>query len=226
MSSPFRPVPLPAADFRALGPLLEPGEIAWPVPGARPYYATTHGRLFSVRWGRARPCPGTVVKGGYTQSWIRYDDGTLSRPHLHRVIALAFIGPAPVDTAGRPYEVHHVDRDPQNNAPDNLRYEPKVGHAQLSIRDRAGHVKLDEATVWVARCRALAEPVALVLAEVAGAAGCSVEAVRQAVKGETWDHVPAPSDPVGVAELAGALGVGLDQAAWLLELAGPMRRAA
>lgn len=222
----FRPVPLPAAAARALAPLLEPDEIAWPVPGARPYYATTRGRLFSVRKGRARFCPGTIVKGGYSQSWVRYDDGAKRRPHLHRVIALVFLGPPPTDVLGRPYEVHHIDRDPQNNAPDNLRYEPKADHARLSIRDREAYVKLDEETVWVARCRALTGPLAEVVASVAAGAGCSENTVRQALKGETWAHVPMPADPVDVVELAGALGVDVGRAAELLALTAPQRLAA
>jgi HNH endonuclease/NUMOD4 motif len=101
-------------------------KIVWkPIPGWPEYEASDGGRIKSI----TRVCPHNRYPGK-TMIWKekilkpgRQHSGHLfvvltgqKAVRVHRLVALAFIGPAPFPGA----LVRHVDDDPSNNKPSNL----------------------------------------------------------------------------------------------------------
>ncbi|SHJ58468.1 NUMOD4 motif-containing protein [Nocardiopsis flavescens] len=70
--------------------------------------------------------PGTT---GYPHVTL-WRDGRCHRPKVHRLVALAFIGPRPDGQ-----QVRHLDGDRLNNAADNLAY----GTPSQNVRDSVRH---------------------------------------------------------------------------------------
>lgn len=115
-----------------------------PIPGWESSYAVSdQGRVRSldrvVRLPKARgvvsqPRSGAIMAlgesvAGYQQVNL-YADGSAKRMLVHRLVALAFIGPCP---AGM--EVCHGDGDKKNNALPNLRY----GTRRENAADKKAH---------------------------------------------------------------------------------------
>lgn len=87
------------------------------------YEVSTHGKLRNATTGRPMATRRNVVSG--------YVQATLGRAHngclVHRLVALAFLGPPPRD--GRAWEVDHWDFDRGHNHIANLRWLPKLANA-------------------------------------------------------------------------------------------------
>lgn len=107
---------------------------------------------------------------------------------LHRLVALAFLGPLP-----KGGQTRHLDGDTRNNRIDNLAY----GTVAENAADRDLHgtalrgedcpwAKLDEAGVREIRRRVAAGEVQRRLAEEFGVAPM---AISRAVRGERWGHI-------------------------------------
>lgn len=112
------------------------------IPSAPGYEASTTGEIRSTGFTQANPLtggssfrPGRVLKGSVASTGYRmYYLGTASgskRKSGHRLVCEAFHGPAP---EGKPL-VRHLDGDPLNNRPENLRW----GTHSENERDKNRH---------------------------------------------------------------------------------------
>lgn len=99
---------------------------------------------------------------------------------------------------GRPvprgYTIHHRDRDPLNDAPENLQALTRADHAKEHAADRLpgeGHPSaiLTEALVAEARRRAAAGEQ---IKAIAHEKGVGYAALNAAVAGRTWKHITDP----------------------------------
>lgn len=99
-----------------------------PVPGWPDYAVSNTGRVVSYKSKEPRELRGGLI-GGYRRVALHRPDG---RKYLavHRLVALAFIGPEPVGM-----EVRHLDGDPLNCHVSNLKYGT---HAE-NMQDRLAH---------------------------------------------------------------------------------------
>lgn len=96
-----------------------------PIPGLRgEYEASSHGRIRSMKPGRAhRILKPTPDHKGYLR-FTQYLDGVRSSRLVHHVVLLAFVGPRPDDmTHGC-----HRDTDKRNNHVSNLRWDTPAGN--------------------------------------------------------------------------------------------------
>ena len=93
-------------------------ELWRPVPGWEFLYAvSSHGRMWSVRQGKVMRLPLDAY--GYpTVGLYRGAPSPRQGAKVHRLVALAFFGPAP---SGQP-EVDHKDHVRTNNRVENLRW--------------------------------------------------------------------------------------------------------
>tara|TARA_R110000868_G_scaffold409597_1_gene695408 strand:- start:489 stop:896 length:408 start_codon:yes stop_codon:yes gene_type:complete len=100
------------------------------IPGWPGYAVTDSGDVISSRlvvngrYGPRKQRP-RILKPFKTGKRMNYmavtlsHNGTTRRAKVHQLVAAAFIGPCPEG-----FEVDHKDRNPMNNAADNLRYLP------------------------------------------------------------------------------------------------------
>jgi hypothetical protein len=94
---------------------------AWrQVVGFTGYEVSNHGRVRRTT-NKGRWCSGHVLRPGKAHSGHQYvmltdELGRVRKQFVHRLVAAAFIGPAPHDDA----LVLHHDDDPTHNTPENL----------------------------------------------------------------------------------------------------------
>lgn len=113
-----------------------------PVPGYGGLYEVSdHGNVRSLdrvttdigggrtRRFRGKLLPGYVLPIGYRVFQLSRADKTKSLQYAHRIVLLAFVGPAPKGQEGC-----HADGNPLNNRLDNLRWDTRSGNVQDSIR--------------------------------------------------------------------------------------------
>ena len=99
-----------------------------PVPGYENYYEVSSE-------ARVRRIGGRVLKpwrhrDGYLNVGLSTPALGLKIYFLHRVVALAFLGPSPVG-----YTVNHKDGNKLNNLPDNLEYMTLADNIRHSLRN-------------------------------------------------------------------------------------------
>lgn len=105
------------------------------IPGHPMYDVSDQGRVrswFIGSWSTARRSEPRIlrprpIQSGHLQLRL---DGRKSLL-VHRLVALAFIGPPPFDGA----LVRHLDDDPLNNHPSNLAYGTKADNARDMVRN-------------------------------------------------------------------------------------------
>lgn len=85
-----------------------------PVPGWHLWRARSDGTLRDPWFNIIKGWPGD--KGGHLRVWINRPE---SRVYVHRFIALAFVKNPRPDVFD---VVDHIDHDPNNNVPSNLRW--------------------------------------------------------------------------------------------------------
>ena len=73
--------------------------------------------------------PGYVLPIRYWVVTLTDNDGMKSLQYIHRLVRLAFRGPAP-----KGHEGCHYDGDSLNNRLDNLRWDTRAGNVQDTIR--------------------------------------------------------------------------------------------
>jgi hypothetical protein len=177
-----------------------------PVTVTENYEVSDFGRVRSWRiWGALPGCyrnsGGTVGRAKsprmLSQRTNRYGyravslmvDGRLKYFVVHRLVAMAFIGPPPPGKN----EVRHLDGDPANNVPGNLAW----GDQQDNANDKVGHgrslkgtkyplAKLDDEKVRQAV--ALHEQ-GLTYEQIGTRLGAGPGAIGRIIRGEGWTHV-------------------------------------
>lgn len=96
------------------------------IPGYTKYNASSVGEIYRV--GGTHPLKKAVNKHGYFMITVTRDStGERVTMGVHRLVALAWYGPMPVG-----YVTDHIDRNRQNNTPNNLRYINKSDNRQNS----------------------------------------------------------------------------------------------
>lgn len=146
---------------------------------------TTYGR------GIAGTIRKPVLVAGYPAVALTNRDGRRKMLHIHRLVALAFLG----DPPSPDFEVNHIDADRLNPRLDNLEWVTKsqnrkhgfdVGYADAK-GERNGYSKLTSDQALVIREEGGDRRSWLALAEQYGV---SVGTVRDVATGRTWKHLP------------------------------------
>jgi hypothetical protein len=112
------------------------------IPGFPGYFANEAGEIFSSRRGALRKLKDFVGSHGYKYVNIGRDDGKIVHVGVHRLVLLAFCGPAP---SGQ--EARHLDGIRTNNCGDNLCWGTRQENAQ--DRFRHGTVKPKKVKPWL-----------------------------------------------------------------------------
>ncbi|AMV29393.1 NUMOD4 motif protein [Gemmata sp. SH-PL17] len=95
------------------------------VPGYRDYQASTEGQIRNRRSGRV--LTGTITKNGYRQVNVNRG-GYRVCAFAHRLVALAFFGPAPPG-----YVTNHLNANKLDNRPSNLEWTTPEGNSQHAV---------------------------------------------------------------------------------------------
>lgn len=101
-----------------------------PIPGFPDYRVSSQGRVVSLRRKVPHLMQGGRNQRGYLQVTLIAPDGSTARPTVHRLVAEAFIGPAPDGL-----QVCHNDGDNSRNVVDNLRYDTP----SANVLDQVAH---------------------------------------------------------------------------------------
>jgi hypothetical protein len=117
-------------------------EVWKPIPGFDIYEASSLGRVRSVdrinqQWNRYAMCQthvkGKVLKSrmdrGYLVIGLKKGNGSHVFTSVHRLVALAFIGPCPDK-----YTVDHLNEDKCDNRPENLEYVTRGENTKRAYR--------------------------------------------------------------------------------------------
>lgn len=167
-----------------------------PVPGFPGYEVSDTGLVRS--WKKRRNCAPIPTEprlltpqrwgGPYAQVLLRNDDGPKAM-HVHRLVLLAFAGPADGRVA------RHLDGDPSNNNLNNLAWgtykensADQVRHGTSHLGDRHPLAKLTEAKV---REIMASDESGASLSRRMGVCTSAIYNVRQ---GWTWNHVTGLPD--------------------------------
>lgn len=106
-------------------------------------------------------------------------------PNVHRLVALAFLGPCPTG-----HEVHHKDGNRQNNRADNLEYitrQENCIHSYRVMGKDNGTTKLT--AEQVVEIRRLYAEGGITRSELGDRYGVTYGAVSHIIKRKTWKHV-------------------------------------
>ena len=186
------------------------GELWRPVPGHSSYEISDHGRVrrcVTVRGRRA----GSLLRPGQSYSGhlfviITPDVGKPRKQWVHRLVAMAFIGPPPFDGA----YVLHGDDVPTNNVPSNLQW---GDHCQ-NVADAKLNRKTPGEVSQVGAQRGENNPAAVLSAAdviqikrylalglcgscIARLYGVKKETIYAIAKGRIWAHVQhVPAEPL------------------------------
>ena len=87
-----------------------------PIEGFPDYQITSHGRVFSLKYGKMRELKPCKDKDGYMRLSL-YKNGKEYKKTVHRLVALAFI-PNPENKN----EINHIDENKTNNHVSNLEW--------------------------------------------------------------------------------------------------------
>ena len=142
------------------------------------YEISNHGRLWHVRLNRI--VAGMVNKDGFRVVSLGSPKKTLA---VHRLVALAFLGPAPPGH----YATHKSD-DRLDNLAENLEWKTmrEIARRHAQHGEANPRAKLTEADVREIR-RRVAD--GATRKEVSREFGIKAATVRQIVRRETWKHV-------------------------------------
>lgn len=119
-------------------------EIWRAIPGYPGYEASDLGRIRSLRGRVARILKGGTDSSGYRMVCIQTPEGQRT-PTVHRLVALAHIGPKPsVPEGSYRIEVCHENGDRTDNRLSNLRYDTNKANQQDSMR-HGTHTAIEQA---------------------------------------------------------------------------------
>lgn len=175
--------------------------VEWKViPGYEDYEASSDGQIRRCRNLKRNYMVGKVLKQkmsihGYFVVSL-FGDGRYYHAGVHRLVCMAFHGPAPSDDM----QVCHGDGVRTNNLPANLRWgtpkenaEDRAQHGQWECQKGSEHHQavLDETKV--AEMRRLAKSGATIVS-LAALFGVHKVTARDAIQGVTWKHVEEPPE--------------------------------
>lgn len=156
-----------------------------PLPGC-PYEASSEGRIRHIGAPALAP---VLSPHGYFNVSIR-TSGKFVTMRVHRLIALAFLGPRPEGMV-----INHLDGDKRNNRAVNLEYTSPQANALHATRtlgknrgELHGRAKLNPETVN--EVRRLYGSGAMAISEIAKCLAISPAHVRQIVHRRNWRHLP------------------------------------
>lgn len=131
--------------------------------------------------GRVRNGAGRILKPRrHTNGYLRVSLGAKREEYVHRLVAVAFIGPAPDGC-----HLDHIDHVRDNNSARNLRWlTPTENRARRRVRRGESHTHAKLTAAMVAEIRRVNSPSMDVT--FAAMAGCSRESVRDARIRKTW----------------------------------------
>jgi hypothetical protein len=109
-----------------------------PVPGWPAYYGDTNGDVWSNHTGELRRLTKSNGPGNFHRHVGLYRDGQRTITTVANVILLTYVGPRPPKHLAR-----HLDNDPLNTRPTNLKWATRAEIAQASV-GRGTHKGLRE----------------------------------------------------------------------------------
>lgn len=159
------------------------------------YAISNYGRVMrTTTYGRG--IAGTIRKpvlvAGYLAVALTNRDGRRKMLHIHRLVALAFLGEPPAPSM----EVNHIDADRLNPRLDNLEWMTKgqnrkhgydVGFAEAK-GERNGYSKLTSEQATAIRAEGMDRAAWPCLA---ARFNVSKATIRDVATGRTWKHLPA-----------------------------------
>lgn len=93
--------------------------------------------------GRVKRPNGAFSAITYTiEGYCKVRVGLLTRRTIHRLVALAFIGPDPTVEGGPRYVVDHIDDNPYNNKVTNLQWITNSENLKKGFRQRGKRAKM------------------------------------------------------------------------------------
>ncbi|QDU20570.1 NUMOD4 motif-containing HNH endonuclease [Urbifossiella limnaea] len=159
------------------------------IPGFPGYEASSFGRIRNTR--RNHILDGTTTHKGYKQVNVRGERGRRSAA-VHRLVALAFLGPPPSR-----YVCHHINAVKDDNRPQNLVWltigqNVRLAHQMRLVPfdhmkgERNPAAKLTDDRVRAMRAQGRAGETSVALA---AAFGVSVRSVDKVLARQAWKHV-------------------------------------
>lgn len=143
-----------------------------------------HGRMCGC-WTQLKPAVHTT---GHLAVTLRRNGGGC-RFYVHRLVAVAFLGPVPDGL-----EVCHNDSNPANNVPGNLRFDTRknnladrVAVGTMNWGERQGHAKLTTAEVLSIRADHAAGLESY--ASLGQRHGVDHSTIYAIIKRKSWKHV-------------------------------------
>jgi hypothetical protein len=161
------------------------------VPGYTSYEVSNHGRVRRAVGGKGA-VGGRILKSIRSSSGhlavVIHQNGVRSKQQIHRLVAMAFIGPAPKPGLC----VLHSDDNPTNNTPPNLRWGTSKENAADRKLNRGWHdlagaknpaARLNERTVAAIRVWLTMGICGSCLGRIFGVSKETIYAIHQ---GRTW----------------------------------------
>ena len=178
------------------------------VPGFPAYEVSDLGRvrrrISAPGWGAGHILRPAAAHGGHLYVMLSDGNGNTRKLFVHRLVALAFIGPA---SAHAPLALHRDDV-PTNNRPDNLywgTHRQNVEDARLNRRPKTERRKRGAQPGEANSAAVLSEPqvkrikgllgVGLCGACIARLHGVRKETIYAIAKGRIWGHVTDEETP-------------------------------
>jgi hypothetical protein len=185
------------------------------IPGYPGYAASDLGRIKNVK--RDAVLSGTLTKEGYAQVCIRkVDRRTVA--YVHRLVAFAFLGPAPEGFVVNHKNAVKTDCRVENlewvSVRDNIRHAASLGLlgcGRLKGEENP-NVKLTEDAVRQMRAQRLA---GVTLAALGRQYGVTAQTAHLVVTGKTWRHLgveeeaTAPADAISAVEVTNPTNLAL-----------------
>lgn len=154
------------------------------------YQISNDGHIESCRQGRWKRMCFTLTRDGYLRVSLRLDGGRKTYC-VHRLVAEAFIGPAPDN-----YETNHLDGNKLNNAVENLEWvthTENLAHAErLGLMNRACGAKNGNSKLTVKQVQVIRHTYAQgkkTQAKIATMFGVSQAHVSEIVHCRVWRHI-------------------------------------
>ncbi len=150
------------------------------ISGHPEYEISSMGRIRSMKLSRVRILALRINQHGYVRCDILDSQGKRRNVSVHKIVALAFIGPRPEGL-----QINNIDGDKTNNASDNLEY--CTASENMRHASEAGLLpnKLTKEQVIYARNGGHG----LDCVQLSRKMGVSYHALVQAVRGRTWKHL-------------------------------------